>query len=124
LDRALTWTNGLGVSTPYNGSKPDIGAFEFASAAPMQIMTSSLPNAIRLRYYNQTLQALGGSGNYVWSITLGTLPPGLWLDTATGVVRGRARLKGTWNFTLTVQDSQNVHATASRAFSMSSRLYF
>jgi len=69
------------------------------------------------------LQASGGSGTYVWSVSSGTLPPGLRLDTANGVVRGRARLKGTWNFTLTVQDSQNAAATASQAFTVISRLY-
>ncbi len=29
LDRSLTWTNGQGVSLPYSGAKPDIGAYEY-----------------------------------------------------------------------------------------------
>lgn len=29
LDRSISWTNGQGVSLPYNGSKPDIGAYEY-----------------------------------------------------------------------------------------------
>lgn len=102
----------------------DLGAFEFSTTAAMQILTGSLPNTIRMRYYDQTLQASGGSGGFVWSVTSGKLPPGMWLDTATGTVRGRARQKGTWNFTITVQDSQNASATASQSFTVSSRLHF
>lgn len=107
---------------PTSGSF-DLGAFEFASAAPMQIGTTSLANAVRHRSYNETLQASGGSGSYSWSVSAGTLPPGLWLDPATGAVRGRVRLKGTWNFTLTVQDAQNASATASQTFTVTSRLF-
>lgn len=101
----------------------DPGAFEYAATAPMQVGTPSLPDAVFRRYYDQTLQASGGSGSYVWSVSSGSLPPGLRLDPVTGIIRGRARLKGTWNFTLTVQDSQNASATASRAFTVSSRLH-
>jgi Putative Ig domain len=109
--------SGAGVGTVY-----DINYL--ANSAPMQIMTTSLPNAVCMRPYNQTLQAAGGSGGYVWSVSSGNLPAGLWLDTANGIIRGRVRLKGTRNFTLTVQDSQNTSATANQAFTVSSRLYF
>jgi len=33
LDRTLTWTQGQGVSVPYVGSAPDIGALEYGSPA-------------------------------------------------------------------------------------------
>ncbi len=32
VDRSITWTNGAGVNLPYNGSAPDIGAYEFGGA--------------------------------------------------------------------------------------------
>lgn len=99
----------------------DIGAYEFSAAAPMQIVTAALPNTKRFRHYRQTLQASGGSGGYVWSISEGSLPPGLWLDSSSGIIRGRARLKGSWNFTLAVADSQST--TASRAMTITSTLY-
>ena len=69
-----------------------------------------------LRILAGTVQASGGSGNYVWSLSAGALPPGLRLDTATGVIRGRPRLKGIWNFTVTATDSQN--ASASQQYSV------
>lgn len=107
----------LSEARPVNGSL-DIGAYEFSSAAPMQIITGTLPNAPRLRLYHQGLQASGGSGVYVWSVSTGRLPPGLRLDPATGVIRGRPKRRGTWNFTITVADSQDPLLTASRDFTM------
>jgi parallel beta helix pectate lyase-like protein len=34
LASSRTWSNGQGVSLPYNGTKPDLGAYEFASGPP------------------------------------------------------------------------------------------
>ncbi len=101
----------------------DIGAYEFAAIAPLQMLTTSLPDSIRLRPYDQPLQAAGGSGSYAWAVSTGALPPGIYLDPATGIVRGRARLKGTWNFTITAQDTQNVSQSVSRPFTIISRLH-
>lgn len=103
---------------PVNGQF-DLGAFEFGT--PLGINTSSLPNALRLRFYSETLQAAGGSGEYIWSVTSGSLPPGLWLDAASGVVRGRPRLNGSWGFTITVQDAEQPADFASQAFTITTR---
>ncbi len=96
---------------PVNGTL-DLGAFEFAAAAPVEVVPSVLPPALRGRYFYHTMQASGGSGSYIWSFT-GALPPGLVLDPVTGVLRGRPRLKGGWVFVITVQDAQNPAATSS-----------
>ena len=106
---------------PLNGTL-DIGAYELASIVPVQISSTMLPNPVRLRFYNVSLQASGGSGNYVWSVSSGQLPPGLVLDASTGLIRGTARLKGNWSFTITAQDMQNASATDSRIFSLTSNL--
>jgi hypothetical protein len=90
----------------------DIGAYEYSAVAPLQIMTASLPNTVRVRHYDQMLQAVGGSGAYVWSVTLGKLPFGLFLDPSTGRLYGRARLKGSWTFTISAQDAQNPSSIA------------
>ena len=107
---------------PINGML-DIGAFEFLAAAPMQINTSALPNALLRRHYQQTLGAAGGSGTYLWSVTSGTLPAGLVLDPSTGVLRGRPRLKRSFNFAITVQDVQNPSATASQSYAVTTFLH-
>jgi hypothetical protein len=102
----------------------DIGAYETANVSPVQILTTSLPNPIRLRFYFQSVQASGGSGNYLWSVSGGQLPPGLVLEGNSGVIRGAARLKGNWSFTITAQDTQNGASTASQEYSLTSKLYF
>jgi hypothetical protein len=96
----------LSQARPVSGAL-DLGAYEFAAAAPLQILTGTLPNGVRGRFYNQPLQATGGSGSYLWSITQGTLPPGMWLDAANGVIHGKAARRGSWTFQITVQDAQN-----------------
>lgn len=106
---------------PINGAF-DLGAYEFSSSAPMQILTSNLSNPLYLRPYDQILQASGGSGGYVWSVSAGSLPPGLSLDPSTGAISGRARRKGSWNFTISVQDSAT--ATASQSYTVNTRLHF
>jgi hypothetical protein len=107
---------------PVNGAL-DLGAYEFSAAAPMQILTGSLTDALRARSYSQTLQASGGSGTYLWSVSSGSLPPGLWLDSVSGTIRGRARLKGVWNFTISVQDAQNTSSIVSQPLTINSRLH-
>lgn len=101
----------------------DIGAYEFANAAPVQIASGNPANGLRGRFYHQTLQATGGSGNFVWTLTQGTLPLGMYLDATTGKINGKAALKGTWNFTLGVQDAQNPTATATKNFTLIVKLY-
>ncbi len=100
----------------------DIGAYEFGTV-PVQILTTVLPSAQRGRFYNQTIQATGGSGMFHWMILSGKLPPGMWLDTSTGKIHGKAALKGTWNFIIGIQDVTNMSAVASRSFTIDVKLY-
>ena len=106
---------------PVNGIL-DLGAFEFSVAAPMEI-TANLANAVRGFHYYQILTASGGSGTYIWSVNSGALPPGLVLDPMTGVMRGRPRMKGSYTFTITVQDGQNPATTANRTYTIVTKLH-
>jgi uncharacterized protein (TIGR03437 family) len=61
-------------------------------AAPVTISTASLPGGGIGVPYSQTLTAAGGAGSpYVWE-AYGSLPPGLTLSTATGVISGTPTL--------------------------------
>lgn len=53
----------------------------------IQITTTTLPAYFVGAAYSQQLVATGGSGNYAWKVTSGTLPDGITLDS-TGLLHG------------------------------------
>ena len=73
--------------------------------APPSITTTTLPAGTLGQSYNQMLQAIGGTGVRIWSISAGSLPVGLNLDGATGVISGTPTVPGTASFTVRVQDA-------------------
>ena len=55
------------------------------SVAALSVTTTSLPTGVASTIYPvATLQATGGISPYTWSVTTGSLPAGLILNSATG----------------------------------------
>jgi hypothetical protein len=71
---------------------------------PVSVTTSSLPNAQVGVDYSETLEVLGDSNTYTWSIITGSLPNGLNLDKTTGNIYGTPTIYGTYDFTIQVYD--------------------
>ena len=65
------------------------------------ITTGSMPTGVVGQPYNLTLEAEGAS-TPVWSISAGSLPPGLSLEPATGLISGTPTEKGKTTFTVTL----------------------
>ena len=82
------------------------------------VTTASVPAGIVGSAYSATLAASGGTPPYTWSISAGQLPPGLTLNSATGVISGAPSSAGSYSFTATVTDSASSHNTASRAYTL------
>jgi len=76
-----------------------------ASAAPLAITTTSLPNGRVGANYNATLGASGGLKPYTWSVSAGALPDGLSLNAGTGAISGQPTTPGTFGFTAKVTDA-------------------
>ena len=57
--------------------------------------------------YLEELQCWGGQPPYTWSISIGSLPTGLDLDTATGKISGTSTDLGTWPFTVRLEDHKS-----------------
>jgi hypothetical protein len=62
--------------------------------------------------YTAALSASGGYAPYTWSVSTGTLPPGLALG-ADGSFTGTPTQAGQWSFTVQVKDAKGGAATAS-----------
>jgi hypothetical protein len=75
------------------------------------VTTTSLPSGTAGTAYSQTLAASGGTPPYTWSLTTGSLPPGLTLDTSTGTISGTPITPGTYNFTAQATDANNTTAS-------------
>lgn len=86
------------------------------SGTPLSVVSSALPAATVGVPYSTVLQAVGGTTPYQWSVVTGSLPAGLTLDAATGVISGTPTTQGAQTFTAQVKDASN--ATATGAFSI------
>lgn len=80
------------------------------STDTLSITTSSLPEGAVNSSYSQTVSASGGSGSYTWSITSGSLPPGLSSSVSGSdlLISGIPEAEGTYDFTVEVssEDAQ------------------
>jgi hypothetical protein len=106
-------------SRPANGLL-DIGAYERASAtpAPLVLTTTSLPSATQGVSYSASLAASGGTQPYNWSISSGSLPAGLSLNSSTGVISGTPTAGGKLFFMAQVSDAQSPSATTTKELSI------
>ncbi len=103
-----------------DSSSPPQTAVRFLAirvAQPLTLVTSLLPAAFAGSSYYVKLLARGGTFPLRWTLAGGTLPPGLELNSMTGVLSGRLRADGEFRFLVQVTDSGNPPQTQMRAFS-------
>ncbi|MCU1328689.1 MAG: hemagglutinin, partial [Bryobacterales bacterium] len=108
----ITLTDGANgsVSRPYT--------LTVTAGGPLSVVTATLPGGTVGAPYSQALEARGGFPPYTWGVS-GSLPRGLTLDTATGVISGAPLDAATTSFTVTLADHAANPSTVRQALSIS-----
>ena len=102
-----TATNASGTSTPATVS--------ITVSTPTFVMSpaaGALTGATVGTSYSQTVTASGGTAAYTYSVTSGTLPAGLSLNTSTGAITGTPTTAGNTSFTITATDANSITGAA------------
>src|SRR5581483_3182680 len=102
-------------STPQQSS---LKSFPFHVVAPLSITTTSLPSGTVGKTYSTTLKAAGGTPPYSWTVSAGSLPPGLALNATSGILSGTPTSSGTFTPTIQVTDTSSPKLTASKPFTI------
>ncbi|MEP7341448.1 MAG: putative Ig domain-containing protein, partial [Acidobacteriota bacterium] len=76
-----------------------------SGCAGIAISPVASPNGFVGSSYNQTFTQTGGVGAVTWSLSAGSLPVGLSLNSTSGALTGTPTVQGTYNFTVTVTDN-------------------
>jgi hypothetical protein len=110
----LAGTKHLNVSTTSLGpllSSPFDITCPVITLAPI-----SLPSGTAGTPYSQIVSASGGIAPYGYSVTAGSLPAGLGINSGTGEISGTPSVAGTSNFTVTATDASG--CTGTRAYTL------
>ena len=84
---------------------------------PLVITTTSIPSVYIGKPYDLQLEVQGGVSPYSgWSVSTGSLPPGLTLNPTTGVIQGNPTGCGISPLSISVHDAAAVPHTASATF--------
>jgi len=83
------------------------------------ITTTSLPSGTEGLAYSYTLSGQSGTPTYSWSLSAGTLPTGLSLNSSTGAITGTPTVTGTFPITIQLTDSTTpAPLTTTQSFSL------
>jgi len=84
----------------------------------LSISTTSLPAGAETFAYRAGINASGGTAPYTWSVTTGSLPAGLTLQSSTGVISGTPTAQGSFTFTVAAQDSSPTRQTQTQSLTL------
>jgi len=112
-DQATAGSYPVVVTNPAPGGGPS-NAVDFtvtSASSALSVTTTILPNVFLGVAYAGQAEATGGAPPYTWSVSAGALPPGLTLNTSTGVISG-VPVGGTGSASVTLQVTDTKSATA------------
>ncbi|MEU8390381.1 SdrD B-like domain-containing protein [Micromonospora sp. NPDC048842] len=79
--------------------------------APPSLSFPAPPRGQETIAYSVQLVVTGGTAPYAWTVSAGTLPPGLTLGPTTGLLAGTPTTPGSYPFTVRVTDASGLSAT-------------
>ncbi len=100
------------VTDRFSSSSTQSYSLTINGVAAPDIATHNLTSGVAGTYYLQPLTATGGILPYQWQVSLGTLPPGLSLDPASGIISGTPTAAGQSSVNFTVTDGLNHTSSA------------
>jgi hypothetical protein len=102
------------------GTSPQQGFSIIVSSPPITFDTTSLPRAEEGDDYDERIRVSGGKSPYTWTVSSGTLPSGLTLESGNGDISGTPEYgtAGTHSFTIRVTDSSWPQLSAQQTFSI------
>ncbi|MFZ4858968.1 MAG: putative Ig domain-containing protein [Desulfuromonadaceae bacterium] len=109
--QSLSATN-LIVSSAQNG----IANLILPTTGPLNITTIVLPSATAGTAYSRRVTVSGGTYPYTFTKSYGTMPTGLNLDPATGIISGTPSGSGSYTFAIAVTD--NLGASSEQEYSL------
>ncbi|HEV7241548.1 MAG TPA: ice-binding family protein [Thermoanaerobaculia bacterium] len=101
FDFTITATDAAGCS----GSRPYTINIASLGCPVITLSPSTLPPGVLATPYSQSVTASGGTPPYTYAVSSGTLPAGLTLNPATGLISGVPLQVGLFNFTIQATDS-------------------
>ena len=111
-----SWVSTSVVTSPTYAvaSSVSAGAVSLIYASPLAITTpTSGLTGIKDSAFSLSIGSSGGAGSNVFSVTTGSLPSGLLLNTSTGLISGTPTVLGDSTIAITVTDSANSTETTS-----------
>ncbi len=119
LNFLLTLLLALSAAALLNSCGNSVGTASPEPSAQIRISTSSLPNGQSGTAYSTTLTAAGGLLPYTWSLTVGSLPTGLTMNSSTGAITGTPSASvASTPLTFKVTDSSSPALTQTATFTL------
>ncbi len=111
--------NGDGLADIATANSGSNNVSVLLGVAPLAITTTTLPGGTATSAYAGAIVSVtGGIAPYTWSISSGSFPAGLSLNTSTGAIVGTPTVSGSFSFTVQVTDSSSPALVVSQAFTI------